>query len=50
MSYLMGSPIASNTWDGSSDPEVQAEPLDAAIPFMSSISKRDSPSMYSKKN
>ena len=33
-----GMPMASSTWDGSSDAEVQAEPLEAAIPAASSRS------------
>ena len=33
--------MASSTWEGSRDPDVQADPLDAQIPFISSmISKR----------
>ena len=40
-----GSPRASSTWEGSSEPEVQAEPDEAAMPFISSISSMDSPSM-----
>ena len=39
-----GRPIASNTWDGSSDPDVHADPLDAQIPFISSLIRSDSPS------
>ena len=41
-------PIARITWDGSSEPEVQAEPLDAAMPSLLSSSRIASPSMYSK--
>ena len=44
----MGTPIAFSTWDGSSEDEVQADPLEAPIPSMSRLSRIDSPSMYSK--
>src|SRR5439155_7172446 len=37
-------PIAISTWDGSNEPEVQADPLEAASPLASSISRSDSPS------
>ena len=39
------SPMASSTWEGSSVEEVQAEPVEAAIPSMSSDRSIDSPSM-----
>jgi len=41
-------PIARITCDGSSDPEVQADPLDAAMPSLFNMRRIDSPSMYSK--
>ncbi len=41
-------PIAPMTCEGSKEPEVQAEPEDAAIPFISKKSSRDSPSMKLK--
>ena len=31
-----GRPIASSTWDGSREPDVQADPLEAQIPLLSS--------------
>ncbi len=37
--------MASSTWDGSRDPEVQAEPLEAQIPLLSSRIRSDSPSI-----
>ena len=37
--------MASRTWEGSREPEVQAEPLEPQIPFISSMIKRDSPSI-----
>ena len=37
--------MAKSTWDGSSDPEVQAEPLDPQMPAISSLMRRDSPSI-----
>ena len=40
-------PIAESTWEVSNEPEVQAEPDDTAIPCISSISRRLSPSMNS---
>ena len=40
------SPVASKTWEGSKEPEVQAEPLEAAMPSISRSSKMDSPSTY----
>ncbi len=45
---VKGTPIARNTWLGSSEPEVQAEPLLAQMPYLSSISRIASPSIYSK--
>ena len=42
-----GRPMASSTWDGSSEPVEQAEPVEAQMPFRSSISSRLSPSMHS---
>ena len=41
-------PMARSTCDGSSDPDVQAEPDDAWIPLSSRRSKSDSPSIPSK--
>ena len=35
--------MASSTWDGSREPEVHADPLDAAMPAMSRFSSRASP-------
>ena len=43
-----GLPSANSTWLGSSEPDVQALPDEAAIPSASSNSNRDSPSMPSK--
>ena len=43
-----GRPMASRTWLGSREPEVHADPEDAATPLSSSRSRRDSPSMPSK--
>ena len=43
-----GLPIASKTWLGSSDPDVHAEPEDAAIPLASNNKSNDSPSIPSK--
>jgi len=40
--------MARSTWEGSKDPEVHAEPLEAHIPFISSIISRDSPSTKRK--
>ncbi|MNW01473.1 hypothetical protein D3C71_1971120 [compost metagenome] len=40
--------MARITWDGSSEPEVHAEPLEAAMPTLLSSSRMASPSMYSK--
>ena len=40
--------MASSTWLGSSEPEVQAEPEDAQMPLSSSSNSSDSPSMPSK--
>ena len=39
--------MARITCEGSSDPEVQADPLEAAMPSRLSISKMLSPSIYS---
>ncbi len=36
--------MASRTCDGSNDPDVHADPLDAQIPFISSMISSDSPS------
>ena len=43
-----GRPIASNTCEGSNEPDVQAEPLDAHTPFWSNNINIDSPSMNLK--
>ena len=43
-----GRPMASSTWLGSSEPEVHADPEEAATPLSSSSSSSDSPSMPSK--
>ena len=43
-----GRPMASSTWLGSSEPLVQAEPEEPAMPFASSSISRDSPSMKRK--
>jgi len=43
-----GSPIASSTCDGSSEPDVHAEPEEPAIPLKSSSSSSPSPSMNRK--
>lgn len=43
-----GLPMASNTWDGSSEPEVQALPEEAHMPFASRSKSRLSPSIPSK--
>ena len=43
-----GSPSASSTWLGSNEPEVHAEPEDAATPLASSHRSKLSPSMPSK--
>src|SRR5260370_9355204 len=40
--------IASSTCDGSTEPEVHAEPVEAAIPSRSRLSRIDSPSTPSK--
>ena len=40
-----GKPIASNTCDGSNEPDVQALPLDAHIPFRSKFKRSPSPSI-----
>src|SRR5690606_37230602 len=41
-------PMARSTWEGSMEPEAQAEPVDASIPRMSRLSRSDSPSTPSK--
>src|SRR3990167_11310614 len=43
-----GRPIASRTWEGSKELEVQAEPVEAARPSISRFKSIDSPSIYSK--
>src|SRR5579875_89837 len=43
-----GNPMASSTCDGSTKPEVQAEPVEAAMPSRSRLSRIDSPSTPSK--
>jgi len=40
--------MANNTCDAVKEPEVQAEPLEAAIPSISKLSNIDSPSINSK--
>jgi len=44
---LNGTPIARSTWDGSKDPEVQADPEEAPIPSLLKRSRIDSPSTLS---
>ena len=39
--------IARITWEGSREPDVQADPLEAAMPILFSSSRIASPSMYS---
>ena len=41
-------PIALRTWEGSKEPDVQAEPVETAIPSKSNIKRIDSPSISSK--
>ena len=43
-----GIPVASNTCEGSKDPDAQAEPVEIAIPFKSRYNRIDSPSAPSK--
>src|SRR5947209_19054600 len=43
-----GMPIAISTCDGSTEPDVHAEPVEAAIPSRSRLSRIDSPSTPSK--
>ncbi len=45
---LKGTFIAISTWEGSREPDVQADPEDAQIPSRSSIRSMDSPSTASK--
>ena len=40
--------MARSTWEGSKEPDVQADPLDAATPKASNSSSMDSPSLNSK--
>ena len=44
---LSGKPIAFRTCDGSDEPEVHAEPLEAHIPFSSNLNSRAEPSINS---
>src|SRR5690606_12920109 len=44
----LGKPTARSTWAGSSEPEVQAEPAEAAMPAKSRLSSSDSPSTPGK--
>ena len=39
-------PMANRTWDGSREVEVQAEPVEQAIPNISKLKRMDSPSIY----
>ncbi len=43
-----GSPIPKSTWDGSKDPDVQAEPDEPQMPSKSKFKRMPSPSMNSK--
>ena len=45
---VKGTPMARSTWEGCSDPEVQAEPEEAQMPNSLSIRRMASPSMNSK--
>ena len=40
--------MAESTWDGSVDPDEQADPVETAIPSESRIISRDSPSVFLK--
>jgi hypothetical protein len=41
-----GSPMADKTWDGFRFEDVQAEPVEQAMPSISSFRSMDSPSTY----
>ena len=45
---VKGTPMARSTCEGSREPEVQAEPDEAQIPYSFIMSRMASPSMYSK--
>ena len=45
---LASRPMAVSTWEGSKEPEVQADPLEAQIPFISNRISKDSPSKNGK--
>ena len=45
---VKGTPMERSTWEGSREPEVQAEPEEAAIPKADIFKRIDSPSMNSK--
>src|SRR6185369_9369991 len=48
LAFCAGRPMAVSTWDGSTAPLEQADPLDTANPFRSSAITSDSPSIPSK--
>ena len=45
---VKGTPIARNTWEGCRDPEVQADPDEAQIPYSFISNRIPSPSTNSK--